>query len=58
MAVIELTTQNFNEEVLQSDVPVMVDFWHHGAVHAAWFLQLWMKLQKKYKVQQSRQGKM
>ena len=24
MAVIELTTQNFNEEVLQSDVPVMV----------------------------------
>lgn len=27
MAVIELTTQNFNEEVLQSDVPVMVDFW-------------------------------
>ncbi len=52
MAVIELTTQNFNEEVLQSDVPVMVDFWHHGAVHAAWFLQLWMKLQKKYKVRQ------
>ena len=27
MAAIELTTQNFNEEVLQSDVPVMVDFW-------------------------------
>ena len=27
MAVIELTTQNFNEEVLQSEVPVMVDFW-------------------------------
>ena len=27
MAVIELTTQNFNEEVLQSDGPVMVDFW-------------------------------
>ena len=27
MAVIELTTQNFNEEVLQCVVPVMVDFW-------------------------------
>lgn len=27
MAVIELTTENFNQEVLQSDLPVMVDFW-------------------------------
>ena len=37
MAVIELTTQNFNEEVLQSDVPVMVDFWASSA-GAAGFL--------------------
>lgn len=27
MAVIELTTKNFEKEVLQSDVPVLVDFW-------------------------------
>ena len=27
MAVIELTSQNFESEVLKSDVPVLVDFW-------------------------------
>lgn len=27
MAEITLTDQNFDEEVLQSDVPVLVDFW-------------------------------
>lgn len=27
MAVITITAENFNEEVLQSDVPVLVDFW-------------------------------
>jgi len=27
MAVITLTSENFNKEVLQSDVPVLVDFW-------------------------------
>lgn len=27
MATIEITKQNFNVEVLQSDKPVMVDFW-------------------------------
>ena len=27
MAVIEITEQNFDKEVLQSDVPVLVDFW-------------------------------
>ena len=25
--IIELTDKNFNEEVLQSDIPVLVDFW-------------------------------
>ena len=25
--VLELTTDNFNQEVLQSDLPVIVDFW-------------------------------
>ena len=27
MAVITLTSANFEEEVLKSDVPVLVDFW-------------------------------
>ena len=27
MAVIELTTENFEQEVLQADKPVLVDFW-------------------------------
>ncbi|HJO03471.1 MAG TPA: thioredoxin [Acidobacteriota bacterium] len=26
-SIIELTTENFDNEVLQSDVPVLVDFW-------------------------------
>ena len=30
MAVIEITSQNFDQEVLQSDKPVLLDFW------AAW----------------------
>ncbi len=30
MAVLEITTDNFEKEVLQSEVPVLVDFW------AAW----------------------
>ena len=27
MAVITLTTENFEQEVLKSDIPVLVDFW-------------------------------
>ena len=27
MAEIKITTQNFEEEVLKSDIPVLVDFW-------------------------------
>ena len=27
MAVIEITEQNFEQEVLKSDIPVLVDFW-------------------------------
>lgn len=27
MSMLELTTDNFEKEVLQSDVPVLVDFW-------------------------------
>ena len=27
MAIAHITTQNFKEEVLQSDLPVLVDFW-------------------------------
>ena len=27
MAAIELTTENFEQEVLQADKPVLVDFW-------------------------------
>ena len=32
MAVLEITTDNFEQEVLNSDVPVLVDFWQPGAV--------------------------
>jgi thioredoxin 1 len=27
MSYINITNQNFNEEVLQSDKPVLIDFW-------------------------------
>lgn len=27
MAIVELTEQNFEQEVLQSEIPVLVDFW-------------------------------
>ena len=30
------TNDNFNQEVLQSDKPVLVDFWAPGVVPAAW----------------------
>ena len=37
---------NFNEEVLKSDVPVMVDFGHRGAGHARCWVPSSKKLQK------------
>ena len=39
MAPIEITEQNFEQEVLKSDIPVLVDFW---AVPGLWrILSLW-----------------
>ena len=31
--IINLNNDNFNEEVLESDIPVLVDFGQHGVVH-------------------------
>ena len=31
--VIEFTDDNFDTEVLKSEVPVLVDFWANGVVH-------------------------
>ena len=37
MTALKLTQDNFEQEVLQADKPVLVDFWAPGAVPAAWF---------------------
>ncbi len=31
----EITNQNFESEVIKSDIPVLLDFWQNGAVPAA-----------------------
>ena len=33
MEILKITSQNFNDEVINSDVPVLIDFWHHGVCH-------------------------
>ena len=35
MAEIKLTTENFENEVMGSEIPVLVDFWQAGAALAA-----------------------
>lgn len=34
MSELNITTSNFKSEVLESDLPVLVDFGLHGAPHA------------------------
>ena len=57
---LSVTSENFQQEVLESDVPVLVDFWatfhgmvgtmlifgQHGAHHAVECCQLWNNFQK------------
>ena len=38
MEEIKLTRENFESEVMQSEKPVLVDFWLPGAVRAACWL--------------------
>jgi len=35
-----VTDSSFDKDVLQSDLPVLVDFGHHGAAHVGWSLRL------------------
>ena len=37
MAVLHLTKENFQKEVLEADVPVLVDFWATCAAPARWW---------------------
>lgn len=39
MAAIEITKENYEAEVLQSDKPVLLDFGHPGVDHARWYLR-------------------
>ena len=43
MAVIHLTEANFEKEVLQADIPVLVDFWRLGAARAKCWRQSLMR---------------
>lgn len=42
---INLTNSTFDGEVIKSDMPVLVDFWHHGADLAEWLQRLLRRLQ-------------
>ena len=41
-----VTAANFQAEVLNSDKPVLVDFWPNGVGLAEWLLQFSMRLQQ------------
>lgn len=43
MATITIDKNNFEEEVVNSTKPVLLDFWASWCGRAAWFLRLWMK---------------
>ena len=42
-AILEITDANFDQTVLKSDQPVMVDFGQHGVARARHWRRLWMK---------------
>ena len=37
---LEITDATFEDVVLKSDKPVLVDFWADGVVHVEWLAQL------------------
>lgn len=43
MAIVKVTESNFEQEVLQAEGKVLVDFWQSGVDHARCYLQSWMK---------------
>lgn len=43
MSALTIKNENFQKEILNSDKPVLLDFWTSGpagAAHAGWFLPL------------------
>ncbi len=47
MAIIKLTKDNFEQEVLKSEKPVLVDFYADWCDHARCFLRSWTKWLRK-----------
>lgn len=43
MAVMTVTKENFQEEVMQAGCPVLLDFGQLGAARAVWCRPLWMR---------------
>ena len=50
MAVVNITNQNYQEEVLKADKTVLMDFWTAGVAHARCFYRLWMLWQRREKI--------
>ena len=46
MSVIHIDRNNFQREVLNSDRPVLLDFWAPGAPPAGWWVPSWMRSPK------------
>ena len=47
---VEITDENFQQEVLNSETPVLVDFWAEGVDHANNLLHSWKKLLRSSKI--------
>lgn len=44
MSVKVITKDNFENEVMHSEKPVLLDFWQHGAVRAKCFHRWWISI--------------